>query len=146
ACPTTAGTGRLAYAAPWTDARPPQGPIPPAVPDRGLKYKSFYNVNAVLVTGSRDIAEALAARQDVARLEGNPHIQNWFPQPGPSIEWPSQRQAPETIEPGISYTHAPDVWALGFNGQNIVVGSADTGQGWSHNALKPNYRGWDGHT
>ncbi len=49
-----------------------------------------------------------------------------------------------TIEPGITYTHAPDVWALGFTGQQIVVASADTGVRWTHNALKPHYRGWDG--
>ena len=51
---------------------------------------------------------------------------------------------PETIEPGINYTHAPQVWDLGFTGQGIVVGSADTGVRWTHNALKPHYRGWDG--
>jgi subtilisin family serine protease len=50
------------------------------------------------------------------------------------------------VEPGITYTHAPDVWALGFTGQNIVVASADTGIRWTHNALKPHYRGWDGVT
>ena len=41
----------------------------------------FYIVNAILVKGSREIAEALAARQDVARVEGNPHIRNALPQP-----------------------------------------------------------------
>ena len=58
----------------------------------------------------------------------------------------SQPQTPETIEPGIAYTHAPDVWALGFRGQGITVAGADTGQRWTHNALKPHYRGWDGVT
>src|SRR4029079_8415859 len=77
-------------------------------------------------------------------VEGNPHIQNQFPQPGPSVDAPSYLQRPETIEPGINYTHAPQVWALGFTGQNIVVAGADTGIRWTHNALKPHYRGWDG--
>ncbi|PYK25012.1 MAG: hypothetical protein DME59_11640, partial [Verrucomicrobia bacterium] len=106
----------------------------------------FYIVNAILVTSSRDIAEALAARPDVARVEGNPHIQNSFPRPGPAAQLASPPEAPATIEPGIVYTHAPDVWALGFNGQSIVVASADTGQRWTHNALKPHYRGWNGVT
>src|SRR5262249_2131304 len=48
--------------------------------------------------------------------------------------------------PGINYMHAPQVWELGFTGQGIVVGSADTGVRWTHNALKPHYRGWDGQT
>jgi subtilisin family serine protease len=95
------------------------------------------------VKGDRAIAETLAARPDVARVEGNPRIQN-FPQGLAPITSPSQPSAPETIEPGISYTHAPDVWALGFFGQGIVVAGADTGFRWTHNAIKPHYRGWDG--
>ncbi len=51
---------------------------------------------------------------------------------------------PETIEPGVNYTHAPAVWALGYTGQGIVIAGADTGIRWTHNALKPHYRGWDG--
>jgi subtilisin family serine protease len=86
----------------------------------------------------------LAARPDVARVEGNPQIQNLLPQPAHAADASSQPGAPATIEPGINYTHAPQVWALGFNGQNIVVASADTGVRWTHNALKPHYRGWDG--
>ena len=67
-------------------------------------------------------------------------------QPEASDQSSSQPQTPETIEPGIAYTHAPDVWALGFRGQGITVAGADTGQRWTHNALKPHYRGWDGVT
>ena len=123
-----------------------QGPILQWLRERGIEHRSFYIVNAVLVKGSREIAETLAARPDVARVEGNPQIQNSLPQPGPTLEGPLQPNAPATIEPGIAYTHAPDVWALGFTGQNIVIGSADTGVRWTHNALKPHYRGWDGVT
>ena len=64
----------------------------------------------------------------------------------PIVATPTEPQTPETIEPGIPYTHAPDVWALGFRGQGITIGGADTGQRWTHNALKPHYRGWDGVT
>ena len=32
----------------------------------------------------------------------------------------------------------------GLQGQGITVAGADTGQRWTHNALKPHYRGWDG--
>jgi hypothetical protein len=83
----------------------------------------------------------------VARVEGNPRIQNQLPQPETADDAPPQSASggrPATIEPGIQYTHAPDVWGLGFTGQNIVVASADTGVRWTHNALKPHYRGWDG--
>ncbi len=49
-----------------------QGPILQWLRDRGIEYRSFYIVNAILVKGSREIAEELAARADVARVEGNP--------------------------------------------------------------------------
>ena len=55
-----------------------QGPILQWLRERGLEHRSFYIVNAILVKGSREIAEALAARPDVARVEGNPQIQNSF--------------------------------------------------------------------
>ncbi len=141
---TKAEKGRFVYQALQNKAQTTQGSILQWLRDRGLEHQSFYIVNAILVKGSLQVAEALAARPDVARVEGNPNIQNQLPQPGPSVDAPPYLQ-PETIEPGINYTHAPQVWALGFTGQNIVIASADTGVRWTHNALKPHYRGWDGH-
>ena len=146
ALPTKNEKGRYVYEALWNKSQATQAPILQWLSQRGIEHQSFYIVNAILVKGSRQIAEELAGRQDVARVEGNPHIQNSFPQPIPAGEAPLQPGTPATIEPGITYTHAPDVWALGFNGQNIVVASADTGQRWTHNALKPHYRGWNGVT
>ena len=136
--------GRYVYNTLLNMSHSTQGPILQWLRERELEHRSFYIVNAILVKGTREIAEALAARPDVARVEGNPLIHNNLPQPGPTVETPPHLQRPATIEPGIVYTHAPDVWALGFTGQEIVVGSADSGVRWTHNALKPHYRGWDG--
>jgi subtilisin family serine protease len=143
---TKAEKGRYVYEALRKKSQDTQGPILRWLRERAIEHRSFYIVNAILVKGSRDIAEALAARPDVARVEGNPHIQNVLPQPNGIVDASSQPQTPETIEPGIAYTHAPEVWALGFRGQGITVAGADTGQRWTHNALKPHYRGWDGVT
>ena len=136
--------GRYVYSTLLTKARTTQGPILEWLRERKLEHRSFYIVNAILVKGTREIAEALAARSDVVRVEGNPLIHNNLPQPGPAVEARLYLQRPDTIEPGINYIHAPQVWALGFTGQDIVVASADTGVRWTHNALKPHYRGWDG--
>src|SRR5437870_4445888 len=144
ALPTKTEKERFVYDTLWNKSQTTQGPILQWLRERRIEHRSFYIINAILVKGSREIAETLAARPDVARVEGNPHIQNSLPQPGPALEGPLQPGAPATIEPGIVYTHAPDVWALGFHGENIVVASADTGVRWTHNALKPHYRGWDG--
>ena len=143
---TKSEKGRFVRDALWNKSQTTQGPILRWLRERGIEHRSFYIVNAVLVKGSQEVAEMLAARPDVARVEGNPQIQNSLPQPGAALEEPSQPSAPATVEPGIAYTNAPSVWAEGFTGQNIVVASADTGVRWTHNALKPHYRGWDGVT
>src|SRR5262249_50765021 len=109
---TKAEKGRYVYNTLLIKSQTTQRPILQLLRERGLEHRSFYIVNAILVKGSRELAEALAARPDVARVEGNPHIQNELPQPGPSVEAPLYLQQPDTIEPGINYTHAPQVWAL----------------------------------
>jgi serine protease AprX len=143
---TKAEKGRYVYNALRNRSEATQASMLEWLRERGIEHRSFYIVNAILVKGSREIAEGLVARQDVARVEGNPHIANVLSQPDAIIETPSQPQRPATIEPGVQYTHAPDVWALGFRGQGITVAGADTGQRWTHDALKPHYRGWDGVT
>jgi serine protease AprX len=135
---------RYVHDALWSKSQATQAPILQWLRERGVEHLSFYIINAILVKGSRDVAETLAARPDVARVEGNPQIQNVLPQPIPAVEAPSQPETPNAIGPNINYTHAPQVWALGFTGQGLVIGSADTGVRWTHNALKRHYRGWNG--
>ena len=124
---TKAEKGRFVFQTLFNKAQTTQGPILQWLRERGLEHRSFYIVNAILVKGTREVAEALAARPDVARVEGNPRIDNHLPQPDSFVDVPSSFQRPATIEPGINYTHAPQVWALGFTGQEIVVAGADTG-------------------
>src|ERR1700758_904603 len=138
--------GRFVRDALLNKAEATQGPILTWLRERNIEHRPYYIVNFIWVKGDRNVALELAARPDGGRIEGNPVIHNDLPQPGPVEKAPGQPNAPATVEPGITYTHAPQVWALGFTGQNIVVVSADTGQRWTHNALKPHYRGWDGMT
>ena len=141
---TKAEKGRFVYQTLLEKAQGTQGPILQWLRGRKIENQSFYIVNAILVKGDRQLAETLAARPDVARVTGNPHIHNDLPERGPIEESPLQPGAPATVEPGITYTHAPDVWALGFRGETVVIAGADTGIRWTHDALKPHYRGWDG--
>src|SRR6266704_3239543 len=80
--------GRYVYDTLRNKSQATQGPILRWLRQRGLEHRSFYLVNAVLVKGTREIAEALAVRPDVARIEGNPHVKNFLPQPGPVTERP----------------------------------------------------------
>ena len=68
ALPTKSQKGAYVYNALWSKSQATQGPILQWLREQGLKYQSFYIVNAILVNGSREIAEALAARPDVARV------------------------------------------------------------------------------
>jgi serine protease AprX len=137
--PTKAAKGRFVRDALWSTAQGSQGPLLAELQARGVEHRAFYVINAVWVKGDRALVLALAARPDVARIEGNPVIRNVLPQP----EAPAN-EAPNVVEPGISYVRAPQVWALGFTGQGVVVGGQDTGYRWTHQALKPHYRGWNG--
>src|SRR6266576_3615382 len=71
--------GRFVREALWNKAQTTKGPILQWLRDRGIEHRSFYIVNALWVKGDRAAAEALAGRTDVARVEGNPRLQN-FPQ------------------------------------------------------------------
>ena len=118
---TKSEKGRYVYDVLRNKSQATQGPVLQWLRERGIEHRSFYIVNAILVKGSREIAEALASRKDVARIEGNPHIQNSLPEPGAFAGGLSLPHAPETVEPNITYTHAPDVWALGFRGRELQL-------------------------
>ena len=53
-------------------------------------------------------------------------------------------QGPNGVEWNISKIGADQVWALGYTGQGVIVGDADTGVDWEHPALIEAYLGWDG--
>ena len=150
ALPTKLEKGRFVRDTLWNKSQTTQAPILRWLNEHKLEHRSFYIVNAIWVKGRADDVMALAMRKDVARIEGNPVVHG-IPEfaakdiPAPMVLQP-QADKVETIEPGITYTHAPSVWAEGFFGQGIVVAGADTGIRWTHNALKPHYRGWNGST
>ncbi len=144
ALPTKAEKGRYVRDTLWNKAQATQAPLLQWLRANTIEHRSYYIVNMIWVKGTLEIAQALAARADVARIEGNPEIHNVVPEPGGATLAPDETQAAAAIEPGITYTHADQVWALGYTGQGIVVAGGDTGYRWDHNALKPHYRGWNG--
>ncbi len=136
--------GRAVRDALWQTAQVSQAGLRAWLDARGVPYRPFYIVNAILVTGDESLARAIAARPEVRRLVANPRIKNNMPQPFPFRLTNLTRAA--AIEPGVSYIQAPAVWAMGFTGQGIVSGGQDTGYDWTHPAIKNQYRGWNGST
>src|SRR6266536_938381 len=60
--PTKNEKERFVYDTLWNKSQTTQGPILQWLRERGIEHRSFYIVNAVLVKGSQEIAETLAAR------------------------------------------------------------------------------------
>jgi subtilisin family serine protease len=143
--------GTFVYQTLFKTAQEAQKPIRALLDARGVEYRPFYLVNAILVKGDRNLAQRLAARPDVRRIDGNPEMRQALPEPEP-LEADSEGpdvltgKAIQTAEPGINYVRAPQVWSLGYTGQGVVVAGADTGYRWTHAALKKAYRGWNGTT
>ncbi len=109
---------------------------------RGAEHRSFWVANMIWVRGSASLVEELAARSDVFHIYANPKVR--FDGPVASRPAPAFPSTPDAVEWGVMKVHAPEVWALGFTGQGIVVGGQDTGYEWDHPALKLHYRGWLG--
>jgi len=123
--------------------------------------ESFWIVNFIAVTGDLDSARAMAAESAVGTLQlpengvlydntgsGSPF---YSPQAGDvlksalnDLQMASAQAnplAPLLVQHNIEEVHAPEAWALGYDGAGIVVGSMDTGVRWTHEALTNSYRG-----
>ena len=144
ALPMKEEKGRFVRDALWKVAQETQSGVLALLRARGVEHRAYYIVNMIWARGSLEDALALAGRAEVARVEGNPRVHN-LPEPFAAAER-AEAQGVAAIEPGIGYSRAPEVWATGFTGQGIVVGGADSGYRWTHEVLKPRYRGWNGVT
>jgi serine protease AprX len=162
--PTKSEKGRFVYETLRQTALRTQAPLRAELDRAGVRYRSFYIVNMIELTGKLGLVLQLAARPDVARIEANPQISNIKSQLSnlnyqtlnlkfqTSTSEPAIRnlqsaiQNQPSIEWNIQKVNAPAVWAMGYNGQGVVVAGQDTGYQWDHPALKAHYRGWDGIT
>ncbi len=132
---------RFVYEALRTAADASQADLRRRLGEAGVRFQSFYLVNMIEVESDRALAEELAAREDVALVAANRPARLVDPRP-PEAE--IQPLSASAIEASLELVHAPAVWDLGFTGQGVVVGVADTGMDWEHPALKGRYRGFDG--
>src|SRR5690242_5575315 len=118
-----------------SQAQATQGPLLAFLKSRGAAFRPYWVANAVWVRGSRALVEEIAAREDVFHVYANPRVRLASP-----VERLAAPETPETIEWNVTKVHAPQVWALGFTGQGVVVAGQDTGYQWDHPALKNQYR------
>ncbi len=115
-----------------------QGPILESLKAEGVEFRAFWINNMIWVRGDVDIVRQMAQRDDVFHIYANPTIRL---DERPQAESAGKSKAPTAVEWNISLVGAPDVWALGIDGQGAVVAGQDTGYMWSHPALVNQYRG-----
>jgi subtilisin family serine protease len=108
--------------------------------DAGIPHHSFWLVNVIAVQSERSVADDLAGRDEVSFIAPDRSAPLSRPKAEPEIS----PLAASAVEASLEQVRATAVWALGYTGQGIVVGIADTGVEWEHPALKPRYRGFNG--
>jgi serine protease AprX len=145
--PTKLQKGAYVYNQLAQTARRTQAPLVAVLQDLSrrssgnVEYRSYWVANLIWVRGGSDLVQTLAQRDDVAHLYANPQIRLEKPLPAGVQLTPNQ---PSGVEWNIQKVRAPEVWALGYTGQGVVIGGQDTGYEWAHPALKAKYRGWNG--
>jgi len=118
-------------------AKRSQAPLADELTRRGISFRSYFVINALLVNADRALVEELSRRPEVKRIDANPTF-NMLHAPvavRPALD------AANGVEWNVQATRAPEVWAQGFKGQGLVVAGADTGVEWSHPAIVRQYRG-----
>ncbi|MDZ4682429.1 MAG: S8 family serine peptidase [Saprospiraceae bacterium] len=123
-------------------ARQTQAPVKQVLEGAGISYQSFCMVNAIYARVDAAVLQRLAGLDAVRQIQPNP----WVKMEAPFAERGNEITLREGIEWGIERINADDVWAMGYTGQDIVIGGADTGYDWDHPAIINKYRGWNGAT
>lgn len=111
--------------------------------------RSYFIVNTVKVTATKDIAEKIAGFPEVEKLL--PNETRYLTAPIADSELltesePHPQMERKNVEWNVERVNAPDVWDMGYDGSGIVVASIDSGVKWDHPALITKYRGYDEET
>lgn len=103
---------------------------------------SYFIVNGLAVTATKEVAEKIAAFSEVEKILPNEKRELFT-----GIEESEQVKAPqserENIEWNVEKVKAPEVWDKGIKGKGVVIASIDSGVEWDHPAVKENYRGFN---
>ncbi|MGE6258065.1 S8 family serine peptidase [Heyndrickxia sporothermodurans] len=118
---------------------------------RVKEFHSYYIVNALAVTGTKETVEKLAELPEVKSIIPN-GVQKLSPivpnqeKGAVSTESETTLEDDPSVEWNISHIGAPKAWEKGINGTGTVVASIDSGVDWRHPALQTKYRGYNPET
>jgi len=122
-------------------------------------YRSFYIVNAIAVTSTREVMERLAAHPAVERITPNRKYMlevldkgQAVPDTGPSKadgagepaqDWTGGADAAVELPWNLRNLNVGQAWDKGFDGMGVVVANMDSGVDLDHPALKRKWRGYN---
>jgi len=111
----------------------------------------FWITNVITCMASEEVIYELALRSDIDRIDIDEERNLLCDEPAGNKPTSSPLMGVDEITYNVLKVNAPDVWALGFTGEGIVVSVIDTGVNYDHNDLQdhmwedpsfPNH-GWD---
>ncbi|HVF35974.1 MAG TPA: S8 family serine peptidase [Candidatus Saccharimonadia bacterium] len=109
----------------------------------GAPHRAFWISNTVWSKGNLAVVQAVASLPEVAAIHAVGRGKLQLP-PRDASGAHDEAKLATAVGPGIERSRADDAWALGYEGQGVVVAGADTGVRFTHNALRLRYRGWGG--
>ncbi len=128
--------GKLVLKTLQSSAEKAQKEVRAYLDEQGVPYQSFWVDNIIVVEKSNlGVFNNLMSFPEIESLRARRTMSVIEPERLPVIN------SILSVEPNITHVGAPDVWALGYTGENIVVANIDTGVRYTHQALLPHYRG-----
>jgi subtilisin family serine protease len=116
-----------------------QAPLRTWLASRGVRFQSFWIVNAIKLTADRNLIAEIGRRPEVAQILPDKKYSLPPVRPG------TPARGVQAVEWGVTNVRAPEVWnSFGARGENIVVANIDTGVQFDHPALVAQYRGNSG--
>lgn len=114
--------------------------------NEGVYYNSLFILNAIHVKATAKILCQIAEMPEVKFIANNPSFYNGLnPLQMETLGTPIDLRA-GGVTWGIAKIGADQVWALGYKGQDVVIGGQDTGYQWDVAPNKSKYRGYDAGT
>ncbi len=111
------------------------------LPTKKVQHVQPYWISSIVgIDATADVLELIAQRDDVALVAFDYPIELTAPVGGDGAPDDNSTLLGGP-EQGLTAIGAPDVWAMGYTGQNVVVSNMDTGVHGSHEALASRWRG-----
>lgn len=124
-----------------------QAPFISLLKSKGVEYQNFWIANSIFIKGDINLAKELSSYESVKEFLPNPNF--YVQEPIDAVEETATKKDATsvfTIEWNINKVNAPQVWAMGFKGQGVVVSGQDTGVEYDNLCLETQYRGYTGGT